>query len=721
MNDKIFALDIGTRSITGIILTKKDDTYEVIDSYTKEHKERAMLDGQIHDIVAVADVIQEVKDTLEETSGPLTKVCVAAAGRALKTSQESATIPIQQQMISNEQMVKHLELSAVQNAQKQLITDDINNTYDSYHCVGYSVLHYELDGEKIRSLIDQKGENASVHVIATFLPKIIVESLLAVLDRVHLEMEALTLEPIAAIQILIPESMRRLNIALIDIGAGTSDIAITDNETIVGYGMVPSAGDEITEAISDYYLLDFKVAEQFKREAISEGEAMVQDILGMDMAVTKGELIEQVDETIDQLTTKVTTELLRLNNKPPRAVMLIGGGSLTPNICKRIAEKLQLPEDRVAVRRVDAIPQLTVPESFPSGPDFITPIGIAIAARQNPVYYIHLTINDQPYRLLHMNNLTVSDALIQSGIEIRKFYGSPGLASVITLNDQSITVPGKLGGLPYIYVNGHKVDSDALIQDGDTITINEGDKGTPASATIGDLLDDAQSMTVYWNKEQHTVPLQIFVNNKSESSNYIVQDKDNIIVNKEITIEQFLERQDVNQTAFEPFHVIVNEETTFLPNVRTTIYLNDKKADLTDVITNNSRLTLKHANKPTLQDLINTRDISLTKEITVHFNDEEVTLENASYKVMRNFEEITLDDELSIDDEITLTKTDEKPFIFQDIFRFVDLDLTTGKGSFTLYKNDQQATFFEPIEHGDYLYIKWDASDKKIANIPYSF
>ena len=83
-------------------------------------------------------------------------------------------------------------------------------------------------------------------------------------------MEALTLEPIAAINVLIPPSMRRLNVALVDIGAGTSDIAITDAGTVIAYGMVPIAGDEVTEAISDHYLLDFPMAEKAKRELLNQ-------------------------------------------------------------------------------------------------------------------------------------------------------------------------------------------------------------------------------------------------------------------------------------------------------------------------------------------------------------------------------------------------------------------------------------------------------------------
>src|SRR5690606_2842555 len=109
-----------------------------------------------------------------------------------------------------------------------------------------------LDHESIGSLIDQQGNIASVEVIATFLPKVVVESLFAAIQRADLSMKALTLEPIAAIQLLVPESMRRLNIALVDVGAGTSDIALTADGTVTAYGMVPIAGDEVTEAISDH-------------------------------------------------------------------------------------------------------------------------------------------------------------------------------------------------------------------------------------------------------------------------------------------------------------------------------------------------------------------------------------------------------------------------------------------------------------------------------------
>lgn len=143
----------------------------------------------------------------------------------------------------NEEDILFLELEAVQKAQYQLATNVEEDPSHNYYCVGYSVIKYLLDGEEIGSLIDQQGEVAEAEIIATFLPKVVVESLLSALNRAELQLEALTLEPIAAIHVLIPPSMRRLNVALVDIGAGTSDIALTSEGTVTAYGMVPRAGE----------------------------------------------------------------------------------------------------------------------------------------------------------------------------------------------------------------------------------------------------------------------------------------------------------------------------------------------------------------------------------------------------------------------------------------------------------------------------------------------
>lgn len=204
MTSKLFALDIGTRSVVGIILEEHGDSFHVVDILVEEHKERAMVDGQIHNVLKVAEIIQSVKEKLEQKHGKLEKVSVAAAGRALKTEQAEVIMDIKNRPIFSEDDMNRLELSAVQKAQSNLIQNDTDKHTNHYYCVGYSVVYYRLDGEEIGSLVDQQGNEASIEVIATFLPRVVVESLLSALKRANLEMEALTLEPIAAINVLIP-------------------------------------------------------------------------------------------------------------------------------------------------------------------------------------------------------------------------------------------------------------------------------------------------------------------------------------------------------------------------------------------------------------------------------------------------------------------------------------------------------------------------------------
>ncbi len=107
MSEKIFALDIGTRSVVGIILEQYEENYHVVDLIVEEHTERAMVDGQIHNVVYVAEVIAHIKNKLEEKHGPLTKVAVAAAGRSLK--------PSKRRRRSRSQIALHLR--------KQILTD----------------------------------------------------------------------------------------------------------------------------------------------------------------------------------------------------------------------------------------------------------------------------------------------------------------------------------------------------------------------------------------------------------------------------------------------------------------------------------------------------------------------------------------------------------------------------------------------------------------------
>lgn len=708
MKKHIFALDIGTRTVTGIVLEKQDNgTFEIIDHCMKEHQERSMLDGQIHNVLEVAKVINYVKAMLEVDHGPLESVSVAAAGRSLKTAKATATLPLDHQPITDDETIQHLELSAVQTAQFNLAQKQEETSYENYYCVGYSVLHYKLDGESIGSLIDQSGLEASVEIIATFLPKVVVESLLATLKRANLTMQALTLEPIAAINVLVPESMRRLNVAIVDIGAGTSDIAITKEGAISSYGMVPKAGDLITETISDQFLLDFNEAERFKRKVVNNNEATVKDVLGFEQTVTYDELVKNIEPTIDDLAYALAEKILLINERPPQAIMLIGGGSNTPEIRQRLAKTLKLPENRVAVRDITAIQNIKT-GNLPLSPEFVTPIGIAITAQNNPVNYLSVTVNEQDVRMFEMKQLTVGDCLIQAGYDIKKYYGKPGLALFVIVEGEKLTLPATLGEPPTLLLNGEPTDVQANINNGDQITIEKGNDGQQAQLTIEQLLGKHEPLTILFNEKKYVLQPQYYVNGKKQSKTYIVKDKDEITYEQLYTIKQFFDHYQINKHRdLTPFYIHINSDVLQMEQGERQILLNNVPVSLETTLSNNDQLSIKEPEPITLKDVLALKDENFWETVQVTFNGKKVLLKQERLQVKRKDERLTEDSIIYPGDQLTIQPKKLKAYIFQDVFRFVDIEQPEDKTGYDLYKNDVPCSFHEPIMNGDQLELKW--------------
>lgn len=708
--NRIFALDIGTRSVVGIILEKQDESFHVVDILSKEHTERAMLDGQIHDILAVSKVISEIKEGLEKDYGPLNRVCVAAAGRSLRTERAETVVDINGKPMLTKQDILHLELSAVQSAQaiaaQKQITDNSH-----YYCVGYSVLYYRLDGQEIGSLIDQTGAEASVEIIATFLPKVVVESLISALHRSGLEMDALTLEPIAAINVLIPPSMRRLNVALVDIGAGTSDIAITDQGTIIAYGMVPVAGDEITEAISDQYLLDFPLAEKAKRELHTNETVLISDILGFETEVEKKEVIQQISGSLDQLAEAICNEILLLNNqKSPKAVMLVGGGSLTPDLPLRVANRLQLPANRVAVRGIDAISGLTVASHIHKGPELVTPIGIAVAAHNTPVQYVTVYVNGQPLRLFEIKQLTIGDCLLAAGIKMNKLFGKPGLAKIVSLNGKVITIPGKLGSSPLILKNGENSSLDESVKNGDHLEVTKGADGEQTELRIKDLIDHLPVKKVSLNGINYEVSPLILCNGVKATAENMVRDRDELQIKNPESIGDLIEALQKGKLLeqLKSFRLSLNRKEISIPSLAGKLFLNGKEAKEQDAFRDQDEIQLTEKCRLSVKDLAAFQNIKVTETMPIFFNGEKVQLSKTIAEVIRNGQALTEDDFLIDGDEIEVIEKETSPFIFQDLFKYVDIELPEkANGHFMLLKNDNQTTFYDQLAPGDELKIVW--------------
>jgi cell division protein FtsA len=477
MNSAHFALDIGTRTVVGLVT--EDGNLNIKAACVHEHNERSMQDGQIHDVEKVAKVVDEVRDDLEKETGcKLSKVAVAVAGRALKTSKVKVSVEMPYREISRED-ISELEFEAVARAGNQLGNDK------GFNCVGYSVVHYELDGERISNIIGQKGSSVTVEVLATFLPEAVISSMFAVLDRCGLEASSVTLEPIAALNVAIPSDMRKLNIALVDIGAGTSDIAITDNGTVIGYGMVPEAGDEITDFICDYYLVDFKKGENIKRSLTSKDKIELEDIFGVITEVPVSQVISDIEHEVEKLAMHIAEEILTINEKVPRAVALVGGGSQTAGLREHLSKHLDIPVQRIGSRLPKQIEGLADNTGIVTGADMITPLGIArMAILDEGIEFIDLTVNGLEIHLMDINGLSVMDALVAA--KVKRLYPRPGMGLSLTVNSELRTIEGDTGEHATILHNGKKASLGDPVHKGSVIDFTAPVDGKDAKLKVRD-------------------------------------------------------------------------------------------------------------------------------------------------------------------------------------------------------------------------------------------
>ena len=322
----VFGLDIGTRSVVGTVGYKTGDQFYVVAQRILEHETRAMLDGQIHDIGRVSMTIMRVRTELEAAIGSkLDDVCIAAAGRVLKTVNVHAETAYEEERVITAEDIYALDSKGIEAAYEEFHREDTSGV--TFYCVGYSVVRYYMNNYVIGNLESHKAREIGVDLIATFLPEDVVDGLYKAVEQAGLEVVNLTREPIAAIQVAIPEMYRMLNIALVDVGAGTSDISITQGGSIVAYGMIPMAGDALTETVAQHCLVDFVTAEQIKRECGEKENIEYRDIMGLSQTITREELLEVVNPVVESMTSQVSDKIKELNgDKSVSAVFVVGGG-----------------------------------------------------------------------------------------------------------------------------------------------------------------------------------------------------------------------------------------------------------------------------------------------------------------------------------------------------------------------------------------------------------
>lgn len=700
--EKIFALDIGTRSVIGIVAEQDDDGLNIIATHRLEHTSRAMLDGQIHDVPQVAEVIIRVKNYLADKVGSLKSAAIAAAGRALYTMTGEATIEVNG--VVTDEIQSSLNFAAVQLAQSQL-TAEKKIDAKIYYCVGFSIIYYELDGIRLKSLIGQRGKVAKTKVIATFLPRQVVDSMQVALTYASLDVRALTLEPIAAISVLVPPSMRHLNIALVDIGAGTSDVAITKNGSVIAYGMVPLAGDEVTEAISQKFLLDFNVAEEIKRKAADGKGSTFNDILGQSYELSAEEILAPIADNVAHIANAIAKTILELNgNEPPQALLLVGGGALSPNLNKFVGEALNMPPERVAVRKPDKVEGIkNIPAALQS-PDAATPLGILKVASTDTFHFFNVTINAQEVNLFHFRELTVGDAILSAGIDYKKFNGKPGLGLVVTLNGEKKSFAGSMGTFAKIKMNDKPATLETPLENNCDIKIERGEDGINAQIKIDDIIAIEPTFTVNVNGKDFSITPKLLVNDEVSLPTRILHDGDDVNTKSRRTVGEIL-RLAGYPPAGKKIHYTLNGKKSHYV-CKPDIFCNGDRAEITDVPQAGDAIEYVANDALKVAEII--KDESRTSAIKIFYNDKEYAVPTVTNVLLsvngRVANENTIVEEGA---DILFDMEEKKSIMVSDALLAVNFKPPPAKSrvSFVIKVNGIPVDFADPVKSGDKLEV----------------
>lgn len=705
----VFSLDIGTRNVVGTVGYKEGKEFFVAAQHIEEHETRAMLDGQIHDIGRVAGTIAHVKEELERQLGTeLTEVCIAAAGRVLKTVTTTVEYEYPEETIVTKEHIHTLDLLGIDRAQQLL--KERNDTKYKFYCVGYSTVKYYLNDEIFSNLEGHKAMKISEDIIVTFLPEDVVDGLYSAVGQAGLRVANMTLEPIAAINVAIPEAFRMLNIALVDVGAGTSDISVTKDGSIIAYGMIPYAGDELTELIVQHYLVDFNMAEYIKRTSGIADEIEFTDIMSITHRIPSGEVWELAHDTVDRITTEVAEKIKELNgDKSVSATFVVGGGGKIHGFTEMLADKLEIPRERVALRGEEVLHEVHfAQEDIVKDPLLVTPIGICLTYYEQKNNFTMVHFNGERIKLYDNGHLTIVDAALQAGFPNEELFPRRGKGIEFTVNGRQRMVRGEAGESAVVKVDGKVVSINTPLVANSEIVIESSTAGAEAVYTI-EQLDEYTSSTITFvvNGKVITCPKFVEVNGSLEPGTYKICEGDRIETRNFYTVGQLAEFMDIQI------------------DTQTDIILNGKPADMESLVYENFEVEWKAAsylstsfdsgreNSASLDELF---EENVETGGDVYGEDSENAGEDSANRQTAQAAHVS---EPSIGQAFTkkvevlvnnlsVVMENKSEYVFVDIFDYIDFDLSASGGRAIVTKvNGIDAQYTQALYDGDRIEIYW--------------
>jgi cell division protein FtsA len=377
------ALDIGTEFAKALVFEIGEDRRGTVRGVGRKRQGLShMQSGTVADIPAVVDNCAVALQEAEEMAGfRPTQVVVGIAGELVKgfTTTHSQERKKPDQPISESELQKLIDLvqrEALREAERS-ITWETGLPNVDVRLVHAAVVGAAIDGYALTNPVGFQGRHVKIGIFNAFAPLVHLGALQSVTSQLDLELLEVVAEPYAVARVLGSETIRQSGALFVDVGGGTTDVALVRSGGIEGTRMFALGGRAFTKSLADRLDLPFPRAESLKvdyaRGLSVERRDEIASIVADDVEVWAAGV-------------ELVMEELGGGDLLPNRIYLCGGGSRLPEIREALAAErfwkrlsfARPPE--VVVMAPDQVETISDATNLLVDQQDVTPLGLAYQA-----------------------------------------------------------------------------------------------------------------------------------------------------------------------------------------------------------------------------------------------------------------------------------------------------------------------------------------------------
>ncbi len=326
------SLDIGTEVLKGLLFTSSPLGVNVWYSYHVQQQTKAMRSGTILNPEIVREnaelVIYKLFEKINPELRPKTMV-LGLAGELVNGISitvdydrgQRASTPIDE---DEERYIIKSVFSQIIEQGKQELANRLNTTVENVAVLHISITGFKVDNRNTNALIGETGTNVRLFMYASFAPLDQIKTLYSIASQLGLSIGAIVVQPFAVAKAFAGSSEPNFSGIFIDIGGGTTDVALVQNGNQIQTQMYAFGGRAFTNRIAKEFNLPYNLAEQRKlKYSAGELPLSVRDQL-------RNVIIPDVKLWIDSL--KIALEQMEEVEEFPPIFYLCGGGAMLPDI-----------------------------------------------------------------------------------------------------------------------------------------------------------------------------------------------------------------------------------------------------------------------------------------------------------------------------------------------------------------------------------------------------